>query len=159
MSNVKLPVLDTGVPGVTGPAPTDFNSFYVFYLTQHLHPRTRLSHVIGMTLGWLAVLAAALLARPWLLLGLPVFGYAGAIPSHYIWERNRPASLLGFRMFVWSIGGDLRQLARFYIRRLDSDVAAVRAALGLRADQMILADAPELSPPNRHLTAAGGNSL
>jgi hypothetical protein len=93
MSNVKLPVLDTGVPGVTGPAPTDFNSFYVFYLTQHLHPRTRLSHVIGMTLGWLA------------------------------------------------------------------DVAAVRAALGLRADQIILADAPELSPPNRHLTAAGGNSL
>ena len=76
MDRDTLPGLDTGVPGVTGPAPTDFNGFYAFYLAQHLHPRTRLSHVIGMTLGWLAVLAAVLLAQPWSILGLPLFGYA-----------------------------------------------------------------------------------
>jgi hypothetical protein len=136
--------LDDGVPGVNAPMATDFNGFYAFYLSQHLHPRTRLSHVTGMTLGWLSVLAAVVLGQPWLLLGLPIFGYAGAIPSHYIWERNKPASFLGIRMFVWSIGGDLRQFAGFYTRRLDADVTAVRAALGLRDDQVTLADAPEL---------------
>ena len=46
---------------------------------------------------------------------------------------------------LWSIGGDLRQFARFYNRRLDGDVASVRAALGLRTDQITLAQAPEIA--------------
>ena len=109
--------------------PKTFDEFYAFYLSQHLHPMTRRSHVAGMTLGWIAVLAAVVLAQPWLLIGLPLFGYAGAIPSHYIWEKNKPASFLGAREFVWSIGGDLRQFVGFYSGRLTGDVNAVKAAL------------------------------
>ena len=136
--------LSNGVPGVTGPAPTTFDEFYAFYLSQHLHPMTRRSHVAGMTLGWMSAAAALLTGRPVLLAGLPLFGYAGAIPSHYIWEKNRPASFLGVREFLWSIGCDLRQTIGFYSGRLDRDVEAVRQGLGLRPDQTTLADAPDL---------------
>jgi hypothetical protein len=121
--------LTDGVPGVNGPPPTDFEGFYAFYLSQHLHPATRRAHVAGMTLGWLSVLAALVTRRRWLLLGLPLFGYGGAIPSHYLWEGNRPASFLGPRELVWSIGSDLRQFVSFWTGRLDGEVAAVRAAL------------------------------
>ena len=60
-----------------------------------------------------------------------MFGYGGAIPSHYVWEGNRPASFLGPWQFLWSIGSDLRQFVSFYTGRLDDEVAAVRAALEL----------------------------
>lgn len=122
-------VLERGVPGVNAPDPTSFEEFWPFYVSQHLHPNTRRAHVAGMTLGWAAVVAAVLAGRPWLALGLPVLGYGGAIPSHYVWEGNRPASFLGVRPFLWSIRGDLRQTARFWTRRLDADVEAVRQAL------------------------------
>lgn len=138
-------VFGHGVPGVNAPNPQSFEEFYAFYLSQHLHPATRRSHVAGMTLGWLSVGAALVTAQPWLALGLPLFGYAGAIPSHYIWERNKPASFMGLREFVWSIGCDLRQTAGFYMGRLSGDVAAVRDALGLDDEQVTLADAPELT--------------
>jgi hypothetical protein len=123
--------LPEGVPGVNAAAPRTFDEFYAFYLSQHLHPMTRLSHVAGMTLGWIAVLAAILLREPWLLIGLPLFGYAGAIPSHYIWEKNKPASFLGVREFIWSIGGDLRQFVGYYTGRLTADVKAVRDAVDI----------------------------
>lgn len=123
--------LEDGVPGVNAGPPRTFNEFYAFYLSQHLHPMTRRSHVAGMTLGWLAVVAAIVLAQPLFVIGLPLFGYAGAIPSHYIWEKNRPASFLGVREFIWSIGGDLRQFVGFYTGRLSGDVAAVSGALEL----------------------------
>ena len=46
-----------------------------------------------------------------------------------MWEGNRPASFLGPREVLWSIGSDLRQFVSFYTGRLDDEVAAVRAAL------------------------------
>lgn len=133
-------VMERGVPGVNAPVPTTFTEFWPFYVSQHLHPNTRRAHVAGMTLGWASVAAAAVLGQPWLAVGLPVLGYGGAIPSHYLWEGNRPASFLGLRPFLWSIGGDLRQTARFWTRRLDADVADVRRALGLTPDEVTLAD-------------------
>jgi hypothetical protein len=136
--------LSNGVPGVTGPAPTTFDEFYAFYLSQHLHPMTRRSHVAGMTLGWASVAAGVVTAQPWLALGLPLFGYAGAIPSHYVWEKNKPASFLGVREFVWSIGCDLRQTIGFYTGRLERDIRSVRDALGLRSGETTLADATGL---------------
>jgi len=134
-----------GVPGVNAPAPKTFDEFYAFYLSQHLHPMTRRSHVTGMSLGWLSVALAALLRRPLVALGLPLFGYLGAIPSHYIWENNKPASFYGVKEFVWSIGCDFRQTIGFYTGRLPRDINDVRVALKLTPAQITLADAPELS--------------
>ena len=106
-----------------------FPEFYRFYLSQHLHPMTRASHVGGMTLGWLCVIAALVTRTPVLFFGLPLFGYLGAIPSHFIWERNRPASFISLKSFVWSIGGDFCQFVSFYTGRLPKQVAEVRAQL------------------------------
>lgn len=136
----RLPVRD-GVPGVNAPPPSTFDEFYAFYLSQHLHPATARSHVAGMTLGLSSVAAAVALRKPLLALGLPLFGYAGAIPSHYVWEKNKPASFLGLREFAWSIGCDLRQTIGFYTGRRKQDLADVRAALDLTPSQVTLADA------------------
>ena len=77
--------------------------------------------------------------------GLPLFGYGAAIPSHYIWEKNKPALSYGLMPFVWAIGCDSRQAFGFYTGRLTRDVNEVRAALNLTPAQITLADAPELS--------------
>jgi hypothetical protein len=108
------------------PASMTFPEFYRFYLSQHLHPMTRASHVGGMTLGWVCVLAAVVTSTPWLVVGLPLFGYLGAIPSHFIWEKNRPASFISLKAFVWSIGGDFCQFVSFYTGRLPKQVAEVK---------------------------------
>ncbi len=129
--------IESGVPGVNAPPPRTFDEFYAFYLSQHLHPMTRRSHVAGMTLGWLSVVAALVFAQPLFVIGLPLFGYTGAIPSHYIWEKNKPASFLGVREFIWSIGGDLRQFVGFYSGRLSGDVTAVRGALDAARDATV----------------------
>lgn len=139
-----LPVI-SGVPGVNARPPTTFDEFYAFYLSQHLHPTTRRVHVAGMTAGWLSVAAAAVFRRPLLALGLPLFGYGGAIPSHYIWEKNKPALSYGLRPFVWAIGCDFRQAIGYYTGRLTRDVNEVRTALKLTPAQVTLADAPGLS--------------
>jgi hypothetical protein len=135
----------SGVPGVNAPKPKNFDEFYAFYLSQHLHPTTRRVHVFGMTLGWLSVAFAALLRRPLLAIGLPLFGYGAAIPSHYIWEKNKPALSYGLMPFVWAIGCDFRQALGYYTGRLTRDINEVRAALHLTPAQITLADAPELS--------------
>src|SRR5436305_4677973 len=139
-----LPVV-SGVPGVNAPSPKTFDEFYAFYLSQHLHPTTRRVHVMGMTAGWLSVFAAAVFRRPLLALGLPMFGYGTAIPSHYIWEKNKPALSHGLMPFVWAIGCDFRQALGFYTGRLTRDFNDVRAALNLPPAHITLADAPELS--------------
>lgn len=139
-----LPVV-SGVPGVNAPSAKTFEEFYAFYLSQHLHPTTRRVHVAGMTAGWLSVAVAAVLRRPLLALGLPLFGYGAAIPSHYIWEKNKPALSYGLKPFIWAIGCDYRQAVRYYTGRLAADVNEVRAALHLTPAQITLADAPELS--------------
>ena len=105
---------------------------------------TRRVHVAGMTLGWLSAAAAAVFRRPLLGLGLPLLGYGAAIPSHYIWEKNKPALSYGLMPFVWAIGCDVRQAIGFYTGRLTRDVNAVRAALELTPAQITLADAPGL---------------
>ncbi|HVM40640.1 MAG TPA: DUF962 domain-containing protein [Acidimicrobiia bacterium] len=133
--------LSNGVPGVNGPEPRNSEEFYAFYLSQHLHPKTRIAHVVGVTLGVGFLVAAVVTMQPWLLLGLPVSSYAFAVPAHFIWEGNRPALTNGAAAFVWSIRADARQALRFWTRRIDADVAAVRAALGLRDDEVTLADA------------------
>ncbi len=139
-----LPVT-LGVPGVNAPPPKNFDEFYAFYLSQHLHPTTRRVHVAGMTLGWLSVAAAVVLRRRIVALGLPLLGYGAAIPSHYIWEKNKPALTHGLMPFIWAIGCDFRQSFGFYTGRLARDVNEVRAALKLTPAQITLADSPELS--------------
>lgn len=89
-------------------APYDsFDDFYRHYLRLHSREGTRAMHFAGL-LSFFICLATAILTRRFgfFVLGI-ILGYALAIPSHFIYEKNKPASLhnplyavlADFRMF------------------------------------------------------------
>ena len=136
-----------GVPGVNAADPATFEEFWPYYVSQHLHPATRAIHV-GATTAALACGAAGLvLFNPVLVAASPVIGYGPAWASHFAIEKNKPAS---FGHPVWSFRADLRQVWKFYARKLESDVEQVRQSLGLAPNERTLAEAR----PRRHLHAA-----
>jgi hypothetical protein len=130
--------LTAGVPGVNAAAPTTYEEFWPYYVSQHLHPMTRAMHVIGTTLAILAIVAAVVFRAPIVLIAVPVLGYGFAFASHFIWEKNKPAS---FGHPLWSFRADLRQLWRAYAGLLTHDVRAVRAAARVPPDARTLAEA------------------
>ena len=80
-----------------------FREFYPFYLSEHSDPMCRRLHFVG-SWGVLAIVVAAIvLARPWLLLLAPVCGYGFAWVGHFFFEKNRPAT---FTYPVYSLMGD-----------------------------------------------------
>ena len=73
------------------PQPT-FAEFWPHYLAEHSRPATRGLH-LAATLAWVGLLAAGLWTRTWWLLALiPVAAYGLAWFSHFVVERNRPAT-------------------------------------------------------------------
>ena len=135
-----------GVPGVNAPDPQTYEEFWPYYVSQHLHPATRVIHV-GATSAALAVGAAGIVSlNPLLMAAAPVIGYGPAWASHFLIEKNKPAS---FGHPVWSFRADLRQVRKFFTGRLEADVQQVRKALRLRPEQRTLAEAGR-----RHLRAA-----
>lgn len=126
------------IAGVNAPAPTTFQEFWPYYVSQHLHPATRTLHAWGpLAAVALAVsgTAAGLLWSPLLAVGV---GYGIAWFSHFVIERNRPAS---WGRPAWSFRGDMLLIRRYFDGSLNGDVAAVRRACGLRPEQRTLADA------------------
>lgn len=130
--------LSRGVPGVNAPEPASYEEFWPYYVSQHLHPMTRAMHVLGTTLAILTIVAAIVFRAPLLLIGVPLLGYGFAFASHFIWEKNKPAS---FGHPLWSFRADLRQLWKAYAGVLGDDVSAVRAAAGVPPQARTLAEA------------------
>ena len=56
----------------------------------HRQPMTRWFHFIGTLSGWMLLLAAIILGRPWLILAALAVPYALAWISHFFIEHNRP---------------------------------------------------------------------
>src|SRR5437763_1375442 len=81
-----------GVPGVNAPDPTTYEEFWPYYVSQHLHPTTRQVHVFATTLAVGTAAVAVLLRRPKAVLAAPLVGYAPAWFSHFVVEKNKPAS-------------------------------------------------------------------
>src|SRR5438552_4066773 len=76
-------------------APLEFPSlaeFYDFYLTEHARPLNRVLHFCGTALVIACLVLAAAFAKWWLLLLMPVCGYAFAWIGHFGFEKNRPAT-------------------------------------------------------------------
>jgi hypothetical protein len=134
--------LHQGVPGVNGPEPANYEEFWPYYVSQHLHPATRAIHVVGTVMGLACGAAVALRLLPArAVVAGPLLGYGPAWTSHFLIEKNKPAS---FGHPAWSFRADLRLLRRTWARTLGGDVQAVRTALHMSPDQQRLADVPEL---------------
>ena len=127
-----------GVPGVNAADPTTFEEFWPYYVSQHLHPATRAIHVGATTAALACGVAGFALLNPALVVAAPVVGYGPAWASHFAIEKNKPAS---FGHPVWSFRADLRQVRKFYARKLEADVQRVRQALRLAPDERTLAEA------------------
>ena len=82
-----------------------FAEFWPFYLREHSKPRTRAFHYAGTSLVVLIAGFALATGKFWLLLAMPVAGYAFAWGSHALVERNRPAT---FTYPAWSLRADFK---------------------------------------------------
>jgi hypothetical protein len=135
-----------GVPGVNAPDPETYEEFWPYYVSQHLHPATRGIHVGATSAALVCGAAGFTFFSPLLVAAAPVVGYGPAWASHFLIEKNKPAS---FGHPLWSFRADLRQVRKFFAGRLEADVQQVREALHMRPGQRTLADAAR-----RYLRAA-----
>lgn len=98
-----------------------FSEFWPFYLREHSKPRTRAFHYAGTTLVVLVAVAALASGRWWLLVPMPVAGYAFAWASHAAIEHNRPAT---FTYPLWSLRADFRMWWLWLTQRLEPELTA-----------------------------------
>ncbi len=68
------------------------DDFWSFYLHEHSKPSTRAMHFAGTTIAFVAIVAAAVLLNPWLLLVAVLSGYLFAWIGHFAFEHNKPAT-------------------------------------------------------------------
>ena len=92
-----------------------YDAFFAYYVQQHSHPKNRIMHACGTTLGLLTIVAAIALGHPWFaFLGIPI-AYGFAWTGHFLIEHNTPAT---FGYPLWSFISDYRMLALMLTGRL-----------------------------------------
>ena len=100
---------------------SSFREFWPFYLREHARPATRAFHYAGTSLVVLLAIAAVATGTWWLLLAMPVAGYAFAWASHAAVEHNRPAT---FTYPGWSLRADFRMWWLWLTFRLRPELEA-----------------------------------
>jgi hypothetical protein len=132
-----------GVPGVNAPDPGSYREFWAYYLSQHLHPMTRRVHAAATGAAILTGITA-IAQRKWKTLAAsPLLAYGPAFASHWIWEGNNPVVLKKGKP-IWAAMADLEMVFKVFTGAVTEDVAELRAGLGLREDQITLADRDRL---------------
>ena len=99
---------------------SSFETFWPYYVSQHLHPGTQALHFLGTSLALAAVAAALTLGAPLALLLVPLVGYGPAWIGHYFFEKHRPAT---FTYPWWSLRGDLRMYRLMWMAQMEPEVA------------------------------------
>ena len=107
------------------PRITDFEAFWLFYLREHSHPRTRALHYAGTFLVIAEVIACVVIGKLWFLLLVPIFGYGPAWFAHFFVEHNRPAT---FRYPLWSFLSDFRMAFAWVTGQIDEELARAGVA-------------------------------
>lgn len=95
-----------------------FAEFWPFYVRQHASPGTRLLHAIGSVLS-VVVLGLAFVVNLWLLVAVPVVGYAFAWYAHFFVEHNKPAT---FGHPFYSLVADYRMLFLMMAGKMNDEV-------------------------------------
>lgn len=97
-----------------------FTDFWPFYVREHSRKETRQFHFAGTTLALLCLLRAVATGKwQWLLVGL-VAGYGPAWYSHFMIEKNKPAT---FRYPLWSLRADFVMWGKTIAGTMDAEVA------------------------------------
>jgi hypothetical protein len=106
------------------PTVATFREFWPHYVLQHKNPWTRRIH-FAATAGAAACLVGGVVFRSkWLLLAAPVVGYVPSELSHFLIERNIPAT---FSHPLWALWGDLVMCSRMAKGTMDATVERVLA--------------------------------
>jgi hypothetical protein len=111
-----------------------FAAFYPFYLTEHLNRTSRRLHVVGTTLVIAAAICGFLI--DWrFFVAAPLVGYGFAWLGHFVFEKNRPATL---QVSALQPGGRLSVV----VRGGDGQAAVLRAGRFVRFCDVALQQAP-----------------
>ncbi|HKS26779.1 MAG TPA: DUF962 domain-containing protein [Pyrinomonadaceae bacterium] len=104
-----------------------FEEFWPHYVAEHSQPATRTLHAIGTGVGLACAVALAARGKwKWLPVAF-VPGYGAAWLSHFLIERNKPAT---FEHPVWSLMGDYKMIGLMLTGRMDEEISR----LGLEAN-------------------------
>ena len=123
-----------------------FEQFWDFYVDQHKKKATRALHFVGTTAAIGCLAGGLLTKRRWLLLMAPVVGYGPAWLSHFLIEKNRPAS---FAYPLWSLQADFLMWWKTLSGTMQAEVDRVgQAVQAQQAPQDAHVDA-EARPPVR----------
>ena len=101
-----------------------FWDFYPFYLTEHQNPVSRSLHFIGTGLIIGCLVAGIITGRWFWFIVIPVFGYGFAWFSHFVIEKNKPAS---FKYPLWSFISDYKMMFYMLMGKMNSEVERVQA--------------------------------
>jgi hypothetical protein len=82
-----------------------FSQFYAFYLGEHTKRTTRRLHFFGSAVGLICLVLLGVTRNPWWLAAALFAGYGLAWFSHFVFEKNRPAT---FRQPLYSFMGDCK---------------------------------------------------
>lgn len=110
------------------PAFSDFEAFWLYYVSQHRHPACRRLHVIGTSLA-VVFLGLAASSPVWSLVAVLV-GYGLAWYGHFVFEKNRPAT---FGHVWWSLRADFRMVRYTWLGRMAVELERSNAAYPGRA--------------------------
>jgi hypothetical protein len=95
-----------------------FADFWPYYVRAHARSRTRFLHATGSVLS-VILLGASFAVSLWLLIAVPVVGYAFAWYAHFFVEHNKPAT---FGHPFYSLVADYRMLFLMMAGKMDAEV-------------------------------------
>jgi hypothetical protein len=98
-----------------------FDAFWPYYLQEHRVAATRWLHWLGTNGVVIGSAYFLVTLRPWwILLWAPACGYGFAWFSHFLIEKNKPAT---FTYPRWSLLADFRMWALMWAGRLGPELA------------------------------------
>lgn len=98
---------------------TSYRTFWPHYLHEHETPLTRYVHIAGTLVAIALLIASLVLFNGWLVVAAVVAGYGPAFTTHFVIEKNRPAT---FRHPVWSFIADIQMTFTWLTGRLAAEL-------------------------------------